>query len=94
MQNFRLSAQLSVPPPSSLFPVRPSASTLGFVLVVILSTSQRERAYASCATYLRTKVKKPKAIKFSIVSLALYAIRFLLIHSLAGHMGKTIADAV
>lgn len=88
MQNFRLSAQLSVPP--QLFP----ASTLGFVLVVILSTSQRERAYASCATYLRTKVKKPKAIKFSIVSLALYAIRFLLIHSLAGYMGMTIADAV
>lgn len=33
---------------------------------------------ASCATYLRTKVKKPKAIKFSIVSLPLYAMRFSL----------------
>lgn len=85
MQNFRLSAQLSVYPfsipyMSSLSPSLPLCPRCRRHFV---NESQREQsAFASCATYLRTKVKKPKAIKFSIVSLALSGNTLPLIHSL------------
>lgn len=85
VQNFRLSAQLSVYPfsiphmPFPLFPLCPRCRRH------FVNESQREQsAFASCATYLRTKVKKPKAIKFSIVSLALSGNTLPLIHSLDG----------
>lgn len=83
VQNFRLSAQLSVYPfsiphmPFPLFPLCPRCRRH------FVNESQGEQsAFASCATYLRTKVKKPKAIKFSIVSLALSGNTLPLIHSL------------